>query len=168
MAPVVQTPPPAAPKPTAGAVVGATTFAIDNAANGSALGTSNSQAAVATISPQTYPTGNNAVDSRSNGNSNDSAADSTIPISQLTRTNYVAPEYPRSAQRRNVTGAVEVSFTVSTIGTVTEISIVRAEPEDTFNEAAMNAVAKWRFQPVIENGVAVEKRSAVRLAFDLQ
>jgi protein TonB len=57
---------------------------------------------------------------------------------------------------------------VSTIGTVTEISILRAEPEDTFNQAAMNAVAKWRFQPVIEHGVAVEKRSAVRLAFDLQ
>jgi protein TonB len=57
---------------------------------------------------------------------------------------------------------------VSTIGTVTEISILRAEPEDTFNQAAMDAVAKWRFQPVIEHGVAVEKRSAVRLAFDLQ
>ena len=146
----------------------ATTFAIDNTATGSALGTSSSQAAVPTFSPQTFPTGNNAVDSRSNGNSNDSAADSTIPISQLTRTNYVAPVYPRSAQRRNVTGAVELSFTVSTIGTVTEISILRAEPEDTFNQAATNAVAKWRFQPVIENGVAVEKRSAVRLTFDLQ
>ena len=81
---------------------------------------------------------------------------------------YVTPKYPRSAQRKNVTGAVEVSFTVSTNGTVTEISILRAEPEDTFNQAAMNAVAKWRFQPVIENGVAVEKRSAVRLAFDLK
>ena len=168
VAPVVQTPPPAAPEPTAGAVSGATTFAIEDTANGSTLGTGSSQAAVPTFSPQSFPSGNNGVDSRSIGNSNDSAANRTIPISQLTRTNYVAPVYPRSAQRRNITGAVEVSFTVSTIGTVTEISILRAEPEDTFNQAAVNAVAKWRFQPVIENGVAVEKRSAVRLAFDLQ
>jgi TonB family protein len=91
-----------------------------------------------------------------------------VPISALTRTNYIAPVYPRGAQRRNVSGSVDVEFTVSTIGTVTDISVLRAEPEETFNQAAMDAVAQWRFEPVIENGVAVEKRSAVRLAFDLQ
>jgi hypothetical protein len=32
----------------------------------------------------------------------------------------------------------------------------------------MDAVEKWRFEPVVENGVAVEKRTAVRLAFNLQ
>jgi protein TonB len=58
-------------------------------------------------------------------------------------------------------------FTVSTDGTVTDISVVRAEPEKTFNKAAMDAVAQWRFQPVIENGLAVEKRTAIRLGFDL-
>ena len=100
------------------------------------LGISTSQAAVPAFSAQSLPTGNNVVDSRRNGNSNDSAADNTVAISQLTRTNYVAPAYPRAAQRRNITGAVEVSFTVSTIGTVTDISILRAEPEDTFNQAA--------------------------------
>jgi hypothetical protein len=31
----------------------------------------------------------------------------------------------------------------------------------------MEAVEQWRFEPVIENGVAVEKRSAVRLSFSL-
>ena len=35
-------------------------------------------------------------------------------------------------------------------------------------EAAMAAVEQWRFEPYIENGVAVEKRSAVRLAFNLE
>jgi protein TonB len=59
-------------------------------------------------------------------------------------------------------------FTVNTIGTVTDISVIDAEPGDTFNQAAMNAVAMWRFEPVIENGRAVEKRTAVRLAFNLQ
>jgi TonB family protein len=92
----------------------------------------------------------------------------TVPISSLTRTNYVAPVYPRAAQRRSLTGSVDIMFTVSTIGTVTDVSVVSAEPDDTFNKAAIDAVSKWRFEPVIENGVALEKRSAVRLSFDLQ
>jgi protein TonB len=117
--------------------------------------------------PQSDSTASSVVDSFSNWNSIDVAVEITVPISTLTRTNYVAPKYPRAAQRRNVTGSVDVMFTVSTDGTVTDISIVRAEPEKTFNEAAMDAVAQWRFQPVIENGLAVEKRTAIRLGFDL-
>lgn len=91
-----------------------------------------------------------------------------VPVSQLTRTNYVGPEYPRAARRRNQTGAVEVQFTVTTDGRVRNMSVLRSEPGDTFDQAAMDAVEQWRFEPVIENGMAVEKRTAVRLAFDLQ
>ncbi|MDX1403091.1 MAG: TonB family protein [Woeseiaceae bacterium] len=92
----------------------------------------------------------------------------TVPISSLTRTNYVAPEYPRAAQRRNLSGSVDLVFTVSTVGNVKDVTVVSAEPDDTFNKAAIDAVSKWRFEPVIENGVALEKRSAVRLSFNLQ
>jgi TonB family protein len=91
-----------------------------------------------------------------------------VPISRLTRINYVGPEYPRSARRRNMQGSVEVVFTVTTDGRVRGLSVVRSEPGETFDQAAMDAVEQWRFEPVIENGVAVEKRSAVRLAFSLQ
>jgi TonB family protein len=91
-----------------------------------------------------------------------------VPVGRLTRTNYVGPEYPRAARRRNVTGSVDIMFTVTTDGRVRSLEIVRSEPADTFDAAAMDAVEQWRFEPVIENGVAVEKRTAVRLAFDLQ
>jgi len=91
-----------------------------------------------------------------------------VAVSKLTRTNYVGPEYPRGARRRNITGAVEVQFTVTTDGRVRSMSILNSEPGDTFDQAAMDAVEQWRFEPVIENGVAVEKRTAVRLSFDLQ
>jgi TonB family protein len=90
-----------------------------------------------------------------------------VPISQLTRINYVGPEYPRAARRRNVTGAVDIGFTVTTDGRVRAISVINSEPGETFDQAAMEAVEQWRFEPVIENGVAVEKRSAVRLSFSL-
>ncbi len=91
-----------------------------------------------------------------------------VPISSLTRTSYAVPEYPRSAQRRNLTGYVDVSFTVTRRGTVENIGILNSEPGDTFDEAATEAIAKWRFEPPMEDGVAVERRVAVRLAFDLE
>jgi protein TonB len=91
-----------------------------------------------------------------------------LAVSQLTRTNYVAPEYPRAARRRNITGSVDVTFTVTTDGKVRSAEILRSEPAETFDEAALDAVTRWRFEPFIEDGAAVEKRTAVRLAFDLQ
>ena len=91
-----------------------------------------------------------------------------LPISRFTRINYVGPEYPRAARRRNVTGAVNVGFTVTTDGRVRSIEILKSEPGETFDQAAIDAVEQWRFEPFIENGVAVEKRSAVRLSFDLE
>jgi protein TonB len=91
-----------------------------------------------------------------------------VAVSRLTRTNYVAPKYPRAAHRRNVTGSVDVTFTVTTDGRIRDMSVLKSEPGATFDQAAMDAVEKWRFEPVIENGVAVEKRTAVRLAFTLQ
>lgn len=91
-----------------------------------------------------------------------------VPVSRLTRVNYVGPEYPRSARRRNIQGSVDVGFTVTTDGKVRATQVLNSEPGDTFDQAAMDAVEKWRFEPVVENGVAVEKRTAVRLAFNLQ
>ena len=91
----------------------------------------------------------------------------TIPASQLNRITYVGPEYPRSARRRNVTGSVDVTFVVTTDGRVRDVSVIKSEPGETFDQAAIDAVEQWRFEPIIENGVAVEKRSAVRLAFDM-
>lgn len=96
-----------------------------------------------------------------------SATPTSVPINSLTRTNYVAPEYPRSAQRRNLSGSVDLTFTVTTIGTVTDVRVTGADPEGVFDDAAMDAVSKWRFDPVIENGVALEKTTAVRLSFNL-
>ncbi len=96
------------------------------------------------------------------------ASPEMVPISRLTRVNYVAPEYPRAAQRRNITGAVNLLFTVTTDGRVRDVSIASSQPGDTFDGAAIAAVEQWRFEPVVENGVAVEKRTGVRLSFDLQ
>ena len=89
-------------------------------------------------------------------------------ISALTRTRYVAPKYPRTAQRRNQTGWVDVVFTVGLDGTVRDVAVRDSEPGDTFVSSAIKAVEKWEFEPVSEDGVLVEKRVGVRMMFALE
>ena len=97
-----------------------------------------------------------------------SAGPEMVPVSSLTRINYVAPKYPRSARRRNVTGSVDVSFVVGHSGIVSDVLVTNSTPGSVFNQAAIDAVSQWRFEPTIENGQPVEKRTAVRLAFNLK
>jgi protein TonB len=91
-----------------------------------------------------------------------------ITMRSLNRTRYVAPKYPRTAQRRGVSGWVDVVFTVGTDGSVKDIEVKKAEPEGVFDGSAMRAVEKWEFEPIVENGEIVEKRAGVRLMFALE
>ena len=91
-----------------------------------------------------------------------------VGISSLNRTRYVAPRYPRAAERRNLSGWVDVVFTVGLDGSVRNAEVRSSEPADVFNASAIRAVERWEFEPVFENGVAVEKRAGVRLMFAIE
>ena len=91
-----------------------------------------------------------------------------VAISTLTRTSYVAPRYPRSAQRRGESGWVDIVFTVALDGTVKNVEVRNSEPEGLFDNAAIRAVEKWTFEPVIEDGRLVERRAGVRMMFALE
>ena len=91
-----------------------------------------------------------------------------VPVSSLTRTQYVAPRYPRAAERRNLSGWVDIIFTVGTDGTTKDITIRDSNPGDTFVNSAIRAVEKWEFEPIVENGVAIERRAGVRMMFALE
>ncbi len=91
-----------------------------------------------------------------------------VAVSTLVRTRYVAPKYPRSAQRRGISGWVELFFTVTTDGTVKDVVVHASEPRDLFDNAATRAVEKWEFEPVLDNGAAIEQRAAVRMMFALE
>ena len=92
-------------------------------------------------------------------------ADEPVAVSSLNRTRYVAPRYPRAAERRGLSGWVDVVFTVDLDGTVAGVDVLGSEPGDVFVDSATRAVERWEFEPVIENGVAVTKRAAVRLMY---
>jgi protein TonB len=69
----------------------------------------------------------------------------------------VNPDYPPQAITRNIEGWVQVRFTVSAIGTVRDAVVVASEPGTTFDDAALKAIARWRYNPRVENGEAVER-----------
>ena len=91
-----------------------------------------------------------------------------VAISSLERTRYVAPRYPRAAQRRGESGWVDIVFTVALDGTVKDVVVRDSQPDGVFDKAAIRAVEKWAFEPVIEDGRAVEKRAGVRMMFALE
>ncbi len=95
-------------------------------------------------------------------------ADGPVAVSSLVRTKYVAPKYPRSAQRRKLSGWVDVVFTLNLDGTVTNVDVIESTPGNTFVDAAVRAVEGWEFEPVFNDGVAIEKRATVRMMFAIE
>ncbi|MEE4163904.1 MAG: TonB family protein [Woeseiaceae bacterium] len=68
-------------------------------------------------------------------------------LSQLGIERYVAPKFPRAAQRMGASGFVEVGFVVNPDGTTGQLEILKAVPSDVFNDSAEKAVGQWRFAP---------------------
>lgn len=78
------------------------------------------------------------------------------------------PSYPREALQNGVEGFVELLFTVSADGEVTEVTITEARPAGIFNQAVLDAILKWRFKPALENGEPVDQRVRHRFDFSLE
>lgn len=69
----------------------------------------------------------------------------------------VDPVYPPSLEGRGIEGSVRVQFDVTPAGTVRNVIVVASEPRGAFDEAALEAIARWRYNPRIVNGAAVER-----------
>jgi protein TonB len=69
----------------------------------------------------------------------------------------INPDYPPSALRRELEGWVQVQFTITPAGSVKDAIVVDAEPKDVFDDAALKAIVRWRYNPKVENGAAVER-----------
>ncbi|HJR71741.1 MAG TPA: TonB family protein [Gammaproteobacteria bacterium] len=69
----------------------------------------------------------------------------------------VDPVYPPSLEARGIEGWVRVQFNVAATGTVRDVIVVASEPRDAFDEAALEAIARWRYNPRIAGGTAVER-----------
>jgi protein TonB len=79
------------------------------------------------------------------------------------------PDYPPGAITRELEGWVQVQFSVTAVGTVRDATVVASEPGTTFDEAALKAIARWRYNPRVADGVAVERvglQTVIRFELD--
>ena len=91
-----------------------------------------------------------------------------VQAKTLKRVREVPPVYPRDAERQKLSGWVDVEFTVAPDGSTQDLVVRGAEPQRTFDQAAIDAVKRWRFEPIMRDGVAVAQRAAVRIRFELK
>lgn len=61
--------------------------------------------------------------------------------------------YPPLAREQGVEGYVVVRYDLDVEGRVHNVRVVSASPPDVFDEAAVQAVSRWRFRAPRENGV---------------
>ena len=71
---------------------------------------------------------------------------------------FVTPEYPELARESQLEGHVVVGFTITETGGVRDVSVIEANPPTIFDEAALRAATRLRYQPrIVDNEpVAVE------------
>jgi protein TonB len=79
----------------------------------------------------------------------------------------VHPTYPYEARQKNLQGVVIVRFLVDAEGRVTRASVVEARPAQVFEQAALDAVRKWRFQPARIDSERVATWMSVPIRFKM-
>lgn len=77
------------------------------------------------------------------------------------------PAYPGMARNRRVEGWVVVEITVDRNGHVRNPRVVQASPAGVFDQAAMDAIQRWRFKPARREGAPVEQRVRQKVNFRL-
>jgi len=71
------------------------------------------------------------------------------------------PVYPDAARAEGIEGQVTVRYDVSAEGTVINPQVIQAEPGGVFDQAALDAVSRWRFRPPVIDGQNVALRGRV-------
>jgi TonB family protein len=91
-----------------------------------------------------------------------------VAATSLNKIRHVDPRYPQAARSRELAGWVDLEITVEPDGSVGDVGVVRSEPTEVFDQAAIDAVQQWRYEPVVRNGKAVTQRTRVRIRFQMQ
>jgi periplasmic protein TonB len=153
--------------------------AVASAVSGTATSSTRPVATFGTAPASAIPVANSDTASRSVASGSAAISDAppaappkasaTVPVvtAEAQLTHRVAPQYPDLARRKGIQGYVDLRFTITPRGTVTDIAVVASDPADIFNRAATEAVRRWRYDPRVVDGRPVESQSQVRVQFEL-
>jgi protein TonB len=75
--------------------------------------------------------------------------------------------YPRTLRTQRLEGSVDVGFVISSKGTVQDPHAVSSTHEG-FEQAAIDAVKKWKFKPAMKDGKPVNTKVLVTVTFSLK
>jgi protein TonB len=78
------------------------------------------------------------------------------------------PAYPEAARKARAEGDSVIRYIVGKEGVVTDVTVVEPASWLMFDEAAVAAIRKWRFEPLIYGGMIREVVHEVRIQFRLQ
>lgn len=79
--------------------------------------------------------------------------------------NKIIPAYPPLARAMRTSGHVELQATISRAGTIENLRVMSGPT--VFQQAAIDAVRQWRYQPYLLNGQPVEVETTIDVNFTL-
>ncbi len=85
---------------------------------------------------------------------------------QLVR--HVPPAYPASARQRGLEGRVVVRLVIRADGVPDDIRVAQSSGFDSLDNAAVEAIRQWRFEPARRGGVPVAEERLAPVLFRLQ
>jgi TonB family protein len=85
-------------------------------------------------------------------------------LSQPSATRKVDPGYPLQLMRENVAGTVILYAVIRADGSVGDVRVLRGV-DDRLDRYAMDALAKWKFEPATKNGTPVDVEATFKIPF---
>jgi protein TonB len=86
-------------------------------------------------------------------------------VQQAKIINRVQPVYPPLARQTRISGTVRLHAIIGKDGTIQSLEVVSGHP--LLQQAALDAVRQWRYQPTLLNGDAVDVDTTVDVIFSL-
>src|SRR5215470_8810255 len=79
--------------------------------------------------------------------------------------NRIQPVYPPLARQTRISGTVRLHAIISKDGTIQQLEVMSGHP--LLQQAALDAVRQWRYQPTLLNGEPVEVDTTIDVIFSL-
>jgi len=76
----------------------------------------------------------------------------------------VRPTLPPDVNGKSIFGTVAVKVEIDRMGKPSSLEVIKGDPELT--KAVLEAVRKWRWKPLMLDGVAVEAETTVTVNFE--
>ncbi|MFW6295387.1 MAG: energy transducer TonB, partial [Halanaerobium sp.] len=88
-------------------------------------------------------------------------------ISKPTISDYKQPEYPSQMIKREIEARVLLSLKIDKDGRTSELTVHQSSGYDSFDQAALDAVSKWKFNPAKLDDQNVNVKILVPIKFEL-